>query len=177
MAAAHNKAVPNKNLSMVFILGFVLFSYLLAKLRKKLVKRKRFWKFFASRSNFVRKEPFVTASTGHLLRLCDEAIEARQQFFNIYMTVRGCRNQLNLHVSLLLTAKSVVLFDRFCSTKIRYNLKTAKQNPQKLLLNRKSPSQAQHYQQAEDNEYPKKYTKARAPAIKQEFKDGANTFK
>ncbi|MBR6842295.1 MAG: hypothetical protein IKM77_08380 [Prevotella sp.] len=31
---------------------------------------------------FARKEPFVCASTGHLLHLCDEAIEARQQFFD-----------------------------------------------------------------------------------------------
>jgi len=31
---------------------------------------------------FARKEPFVIASTGHLLHLCNEAIEARQQFFD-----------------------------------------------------------------------------------------------
>jgi hypothetical protein len=30
---------------------------------------------------FARKEPFVIASTCHLLHLCDEAIEACQQFF------------------------------------------------------------------------------------------------
>jgi hypothetical protein len=31
---------------------------------------------------FARKEPFAIASTGHLLHLRDEAIEARQQFFD-----------------------------------------------------------------------------------------------
>jgi hypothetical protein len=27
-------------------------------------------------------QPFVIASTGHLLHLCDEAVEVRQQFFD-----------------------------------------------------------------------------------------------
>jgi hypothetical protein len=31
---------------------------------------------------FARKESFVVASTGHLLHLCDETVEARQQFFD-----------------------------------------------------------------------------------------------
>jgi hypothetical protein len=31
---------------------------------------------------FARKEPFVIASTDHLFHLCNEAIEARQQFFD-----------------------------------------------------------------------------------------------
>jgi len=31
---------------------------------------------------FARKGPFVFASIDHLLHLCDETVEARQQFFD-----------------------------------------------------------------------------------------------
>ena len=31
---------------------------------------------------FARKEPFVIASTGHLLHICDEIVKARHQFFD-----------------------------------------------------------------------------------------------
>ena len=76
----------------------------MAKLRKKFVKAKRFWKINAIQpkikarrgrmKNFklgqkakwgglVKELGFqIVTSFSHLLHLCDEAIEARQQFFN-----------------------------------------------------------------------------------------------
>ena len=76
----------------------------MAKLRKKLVKAKRFWKINAVRPKIkarrgrMRKYNWglkanwgglmkelgcqIVTSFSHLLHLCDEAIEARQQFFD-----------------------------------------------------------------------------------------------
>ena len=75
-----------------------------AKLRKKVVVTKRFWKINAFRPKIkarrgrTRKFKFglkanwgglvkelgfqIVTSFSHLLHLCDEAIEARQQFFD-----------------------------------------------------------------------------------------------
>ena len=76
----------------------------MAKLQKKLVKRKRFWKINAIRPvikairgrtgkfKFGLKANWgglvkelgcqIVTSFSHLLHLCDETIEARQQFFD-----------------------------------------------------------------------------------------------
>ena len=76
----------------------------MAKLRKKLVKAKRFWKINAVRPKIkarrgrMRKYNWglkanwgglmkelgfqIVTSFSHLLHLCDDAFEARQQFFD-----------------------------------------------------------------------------------------------
>ena len=76
----------------------------MAKLRKKLVKAKRFWKINAIRpeikarrgrtgklknrdkanwGGLVKELGFqIVTSFSHLLHLCDDAFEARQQFFD-----------------------------------------------------------------------------------------------
>jgi hypothetical protein len=75
-----------------------------AKLRKKLIKAKRFWKINAIRPEIKAKRGRtwklknrdnaklgglvkeigcqIVTSFSHLLHLCDKAIEARQQFFD-----------------------------------------------------------------------------------------------
>lgn len=45
-----------------------------------------------------------------------------------------------------------------------------------MLLNRKPPSQAQHYQQTEDNNNPEDDPQTRPPAIKQQLKDTSYPF-
>jgi hypothetical protein len=101
-----------KRISFVFIFNWVvilfgLFNYLSfrrAKLRKKLVKTKLFWKINAFRPKIEarrgRTVKFknrdnaklgglvkelgcqIVTSFSHLLHLCDDAFEARQQFFD-----------------------------------------------------------------------------------------------
>ena len=81
-----------------------MFARVAAKLRKKLVKRKRFWKINAFRpeikarrgrmkmfkfglkanwGGLVKELGFqIVTSFSNLLHLCDDAFEARQQFFD-----------------------------------------------------------------------------------------------
>ena len=68
----------------------------MAMLQKKLVKAKRFWKIDAVRpeikarrgrtanwGGLVKELGFqIVTSFSHLLHLCDDAFEARQQFFD-----------------------------------------------------------------------------------------------